>query len=124
MAKWRVSVIQFVCTTNCYVINFLLGYVIQRRRQVDFDYSKYLGPDYEKTYDGAGIHVINHTTPFETTLSLALMNPQVGLLGKKESVNVIGIKQIVYGLNFLLVGRDKKDSKEEREKMIKEIEAR
>ncbi len=37
---------------------------------------------------------------------------------------MIGIKQIVYGLNFLLVGRDKKDSKEEREKMIKEIEAR
>lgn len=83
-----------------------------------------MGPDYERTYDGAGIHIINHTTPFETTLSLALMNPQVGLLGKKESVNVIGIKQIVYGLNFLLVGRDKKDSKEEREKMIKEIEAR
>lgn len=52
------------------------------------------------------------------------MNPQVALLGKKEAVNVIGIKQVVYALNFLLVGRDKKDSKEERDNIIKEIEAR
>ena len=83
-----------------------------------------MGPDYEKTYDGAGIFVVNHTTPFDTTLSLGLMNPQVALLGKKEAVNVIGIKQVVYALNFLLVGRDKKDSKEERDNIIKEIEAR
>jgi len=52
------------------------------------------------------------------------MNPQCVLLGKKEAVNVIGIKQVVYALNFLLVGRDKRDSKEERENTIKEIEAR
>ncbi len=73
-----------------------------------------MGPNYEYTYDKAGIHIVNHTTPLETTLSLSLMWPKVGLLGKRESLIVPGMKQIVEGLDYVLVGRDTKDPKEVR----------
>jgi lysophosphatidylcholine acyltransferase/lyso-PAF acetyltransferase len=83
-----------------------------------------LGPNYEYTYDKAGIHIINHTTPLETTLSMFLMWPKVGLLGKREALAIPGFKQIVEGLDYILVGRDTKDSKEVRIAKLKEIEDR
>lgn len=70
------------------------------------DYSKYLGPNYEYTYDKAGMHIVNHTTPLDTTLSLYLMWPKVGLLGKRESLAIPGMKYVVYGNDYILVGRD------------------
>ena len=88
------------------------------------DYSKYLGPNYEYTYDKSGIHIINHTTPLETTLCLYLMWPKVGLLGKREALVVPGMKAIVQGLDYILVGRDQKDSAEVRQAKLKEIEDR
>lgn len=88
------------------------------------DYSKYLGPNYEYTYDKAGIHIVNHITPLETTLSLFLMWPKVGLLGKRESLGVVGMKSIVEGLDYMLVGRDNKDPKEVRLAQLKAIEER
>ena len=67
---------------------------------------------------------MNHTTPLETTLSLALMWPKVGLLGKRESLAIPGMRQIVEGLDYILVGRDTKDPKEVRQAKLKEIEDR
>jgi hypothetical protein len=42
------------------------------------------------------------------------MWPKVGLLGKRESLVVPGMRQIVEGLDYILVGRDTKDPKEVR----------
>jgi hypothetical protein len=45
------------------VIGRLICYVslcIPVMRRVECDYSEWLGPDYEHTYDGAGINVCNH----------------------------------------------------------------
>jgi len=106
------------------VINFCAGYFIQRSKRVKVDYSKYLGPNYEYTYDKAGIYVVNHTTPLETTLSLSLMGPKVGLLGKREALSIPGFTAIVGGLDYILVGRDTKDSSEVRQAKLKEIEDR
>ena len=39
--------------------------------RVNCDYSKWLGPDYEKTYEGAGIHVTNHLTVFDSCINWA-----------------------------------------------------
>jgi len=91
---------------------------------VDVDYSKYLGPNYEKTYDKSGVHIINHTSLYEPTLSLFLMWPLVGLMGKREVTKIPGMRQIVEALDYILVGRDIKDPKEVRMAVLKEIEDR
>lgn len=52
------------------------------------------------------------------------MWPKVGLLGKRESLVVPGMRQIVEGLDYILVGRDTKDPKEVRQAKLKEIEER
>lgn len=52
------------------------------------------------------------------------MWPNVGLLGKRESLAIPGMKQIVEGLDYILVGRDTKDSKEVRQAKLSEIEDR
>ena len=67
---------------------------------------------------------MNHITPLETTLSLFLMWPKVGLLGKRESLGIIGMKSIVEGLDYMLVGRDSKDPKDVRQAQLKAIEDR
>jgi len=91
---------------------------------VKIDYSKYLGPNYEYTYDKAGLSIINHTTPFEAILTLALMWPRVGLLGKREALNIVGVAPFVDCLGYLVAGRDTKDSKEVRMALLSEIEER
>ncbi len=52
------------------------------------------------------------------------MWPKVGLLGKRESLIIPGMRQIVEGLDYILVGRDTKDPKEVRLAKLKEIEDR
>jgi len=52
------------------------------------------------------------------------MWPKVALLGKRESLAVPGMRQIVEGLDYILVGRDTKDPKEVRQAKLKEIEER
>lgn len=37
-------------------------------RRVECDYSHYLGPDYEYTYDKAGIYIVNHTTLLDVVM--------------------------------------------------------
>jgi hypothetical protein len=45
-------------------------------------------------------------------------------MGKKETLAVPLIGSVIEALDFLLVGRDKKDSKDVREKMIEDIAER
>jgi 1-acyl-sn-glycerol-3-phosphate acyltransferase len=88
------------------------------------DYSKYLGPNYEKTYDKSGVYIVNHTTFYEVTLSMYLMGPLIALLGKKEVTVIPGIRQIAFAVDNILVGRDTKDPKEVRLATLKTIEDR
>lgn len=43
-----------------------IGYMRMKRVRIDVDYSKWLGPNYTKTYDGAGINICNHTSLLDT----------------------------------------------------------
>ena len=95
---------------GAFIVSFLAGYQLQRVKRVDVDYSKYLGPNYEKTYDQSGIYIVNHTTFYEVTLSMYLMGPMIALLGKKEVTVIPGIRQIAFAVGNILVGRDTKDS--------------
>ena len=47
---------------------FFAGYVVMRRKRVKYDYSKWLGPNNQATFDRAGIYISNHSSPFDTPL--------------------------------------------------------
>lgn len=70
------------------------------------------------------MHIVNHTNPLEPCLAVFLMWPMAGLLGKRETLKIPGMKQIVEGNDFYLVGRDTKDAKEVRMQMLVDIENR
>ena len=52
------------------------------------------------------------------------MGPKIAVLSKRENLAIIGMKQIVEGFDYMLVGRDSKDSKEVRMANLKAIEER
>jgi len=53
---WRKTVIIRTGQVSSFLICLLTG-ILPWRKRVDADYSKYLGSDWKKTYDGAGIHI-------------------------------------------------------------------
>ncbi len=68
-----------------------IGYMRMKRVRIDVDYSKWLGPNYIKTYDGAGINICNHTSLLDTPVLQYLIEPFCSFLGKNESREIIGI---------------------------------
>lgn len=74
--------------------------------RADCDYSKWLGPDYQKTYDGAGIYIQNHINPMDVMAAWKAMGGKVGFIGKKEVLKIPLLKYIIPALKFMLVGRD------------------
>jgi 1-acyl-sn-glycerol-3-phosphate acyltransferase len=123
LPKWRIEAVRYTCFISSYCALPLQGYLPFKKR-VDYDYSKYLGKDWKKTYDGAGIFVQNHQTPQDVMMSWMVQRPQPGALGKRESLKVPLTKYLVGPLEFMLVGRDKKDSAEVRARLLEDIKTR
>jgi len=94
------------------------GYVVMRRKQVKYDYSKWLGPDSKIEFKGAGIYISNHTSPFDTPLSYFMMIPCVSFLGKKESENIPFLGSLCGPLMQLLIDREHKDESQQRNKVF------
>jgi 1-acyl-sn-glycerol-3-phosphate acyltransferase len=111
-------------TASCLRPAFLCAGIWMRTERIDADYSKYLGPDYKKTYEGAGIYIQNHFKPLDSQISWTFMEPHPGLLGKREALKVPLCRYLVGPLKFLLASQEKKDSKDVRDKLFKDIEAR
>jgi 1-acyl-sn-glycerol-3-phosphate acyltransferase len=78
------------------------------------DYSYYLGKDYEYRYDRAGIFVFNHINCFDTLHQLYLNDTAKSFIAKKEILNFPLLSLILKPYELVLVGRDTKDSPQER----------
>jgi hypothetical protein len=89
--------------------------------RLEVDYSKYLGKNACQTlkYDGAGMHVINHITPFDILIHIFAIRPHTGYLGKREGYKLPGGRALATSLQFMVTGRDTKDDKSVREKLNK-----
>ena len=56
LSNWRKQLITKFSVFTSFTICILSG-VYPKRKRVQADYRKYLGPDWKQTYDGAGIHI-------------------------------------------------------------------
>jgi len=54
-------------------------------------------------------------------INLAHLDPWASHLGKREALNIPLLKYAILPLQFILVGRDKKDSKAQREKLLADV---
>lgn len=60
-------------------------------RRVECDYSEWLGPDYEYTYEGAGFNVCNHVSVIDVIYHTGWFKPFNSFVGKLEATKVPGI---------------------------------
>lgn len=64
--------------------------------------------------------ITNHQHQLDMLIVL-LLNLDASHLGKKEALSIPFIKHCVLPMDFIMVGRDKKDTKEQRELIIQQI---
>jgi len=95
-----------------------------RKKRVKYDYSKWLGPESQMTFDGAGIYISNHSTPFDTPLCLFLMTPYSSFLGKREAEKIPLLGFMCGPLMQLLIDREHRDGTQQRSRVLEQIEER
>jgi 1-acyl-sn-glycerol-3-phosphate acyltransferase len=67
------------------------------------------------------MHITNHRCLLDVLLVLYLHRPFASHLGKKEALTIPLVRHVVAPLQLIAVGRDKKDSKASRDKLMMDI---
>ena len=106
------------------VNSFTTGLIWVDQRRVHVDYSYYLGKDYTYRYDRAGVYVFNHLNCFDPVHQLYLKGTALSFIAKKEILNFPFLGQVLRPYDTVLVGRETKDSPEERKNSIRMLEER
>lgn len=70
LPEGRARVVRLACDW-CAMFGCWCASIFPKRVRVEADYTKWLGPGYEKTYDGAGFHVTNHLTAWDAAICWA-----------------------------------------------------
>ena len=84
-----------------------------KKERPHVDYSKWLGPDWKATYEGAGINISNHSGFVEILANFWLIEPFPSYVGKAATRKIPGIGYVMRNLNCLFVeSRGKAGSKE------------
>lgn len=86
LPPWKLEILKKALGFGCWAGSFFCGIVSQQRVRVSADYSKFLGTDYEYTYDGAGMHITNHQCQLDLLLVIYLHHPCASHLGKREAM--------------------------------------
>jgi len=112
-----------ICLLSCLarVHTFFAGCLYCSVTRVKADYSVWLGPDYVYRYDRVGIHVCNHLHMYDIIHGMYLQlhgGFGASFIGKRELTNVPLLGLLVLPLDTILVGRDTKDSKEQRNAVV------
>ena len=90
------------------------GALYIRKVQPPIDYSKYLGPDWKRTYKKSGIQVANHTSWLDIVSVMWTDCPS--FLSTEENSKIPIVAQVSNSLQSLYVKRG--DSKEKRGEVI------
>ena len=114
--KWQLMIVRGAAPIVSRLVTYT-GLYIPVVRRVECDYSNYLGPDYEYSYEGAGIYVSNHCTTFDVTMHQGMIKPFTSFLGKADATKFPGVGGLCEILGQLLVVRESKD-KEARTALI------
>lgn len=98
-------------------LNICANFTI-RYNKVDVDYSQYLGPDWEKKYNGASTLVSNHSHYFDIILKLAYLEP-ASFIAKRGVKDYFFVGELATRMKTMFIQRG--GTKEERLKVLEEI---
>ena len=88
----------------------LLGFSDYSTRRVKVDYSKWLGPDWKPTYEGASMLISNHSSFIEVFLAFMFIRPMPGFIAKDSVKQVPSVGPIATAVGTLFLDRtDKSD---------------
>jgi 1-acyl-sn-glycerol-3-phosphate acyltransferase len=120
MDPWRKFAIKKLSQYCCRTIIFLGGfYRIDYDYDEKVDYSKYLGPDWKREFDGAFVFVGNHVGFLDVMAVVYWMYPT--LIARSTVRSNYFFKQIGDAANCLYVQRVGKGSKESKAKAFEDI---
>ena len=88
---------------HMYVCLPVIGVFSWTTRRPKVDYSKWLGPDWKPTYEGASMLVSNHTGFAEIALAFMFIRPMPGFIAKKIVKQVPSIAPIAIAVGTLFL---------------------
>ena len=103
---WRHFIIKWACTIEARILFFTCGVwpglFTQERRY--FDYSKYLGPDWKPSHDGASSVCCNHQSWLD--IIVMMYNQPPSHVAKEGTKNIPGVGYISKAAGCLYLDRD------------------
>ena len=105
-----------------WLFNTNSGLVFFSKKRTPVDYSKWLGPDWKPTYEGAGIWISNHCCYGEIVANFYLLDQIPSYVAKSSTRKLIGIGAVMGYLRCLFIEhRGKAGSLESKQAVMDQI---
>lgn len=115
--KWLILTnMQFIIVS----VGFFLGCPSWRFKRVPVDYSKWLGPDWKPTYDGATMVISNHQGWFEIFATFIFVRPMPGFIAKGGVKTVPSIGTACQAVGSVFIDRRDRENRNQVFKVILE----
>ena len=79
--EWKLRFLREYYRWDAWGVGLIVGYIWTGFRRHEADYKKWLGPDWKPKYEGAGISLMNHSSPFDTIMMQSIL-PYHSVMGK------------------------------------------
>ena len=100
---------------------FLFGAITMRSsRASNADYSKWLGPDWKPSYEGATILISNHQSWYDIFLTFLFTRPMPGFIAKHSVKNIPSVGAIATAIGSMYLDRRDKQTRSQIFDLIKE----
>ena len=126
----RKKLIMCLATTSMRVFGPIFGCFGFSTQRPKVDYSKWLGPDWKPTYEGASMLVSNHTSWNEMFNTFLFVRPMPGFVAKQGVKEIPSIGPIATSIGSIFIDRTSKENRhlimekiEERQKLAEKGEA-
>ena len=90
-SQWRRAIWNFILTSSARASIFVYGCFWITTKRVNYDYSKYLGPDHKHSFEGAPTVVLNHQSFGDILVLLSKCHPHPGFIAKWEIQKIPGL---------------------------------
>ena len=96
---------------QCKMINVFLGFVWWTSSRPKVDYSKWLGPDWKPSYEGAGMYISNHTGIMEIFNAFVFTRPMPSFIASVKVRQIPCVGPVANAIESVWMDRGDKDQR-------------
>ena len=115
--RWLISEYVALCMR---LFSPIWGVVYYRNRRPKVDYSKWLGPNWEPTYDGATMLVCNHQSWYDIVMTFLFVRPMPGFIAKTSIKRIPAVGAAATAIGSIFFDRRDRTRRNEVFELIKE----